>query len=589
VAQRKGQPVDDIQKEASPDPDHIFSENEFVDALLALGRFSPERVEAYTADKFESKTNSAKALRRAGLRFSQVKRTALAKMEERGLCEPAEAVFGKGRYLIVGDSHGKHTTREIFALIGQLQKRLGIRKVVHVGHMLDDDGDVSYLWEDVPNLLAVAKPEELETLHGIGMPLVKEQVMLGDRLVVTNQELISDYVRTPLGGLDQGLFPGNIITNLHRHERGPRCTPTEWASYIASPGCLCTPHIIKTIRQIDFTSGYTVKVAYPDGFIKYRRAKQLMNYWTQGVLIVDVDASGRAHTTSCRIMPLSGKTVGIAFCGRIYTSKGEYKPDRLSLVVADAHAPQFSLDALDVQRQVAERLGGSKTIDDLIDLGDVVNFKSLCHHEIDKGRILQYANISVLGEAAAAHWVLKQRRGWAKNALLLFANHERFADDFVNRNPQFADLLSLRLLLGAEQLGYRTAANQTFEDVGAVRVLHGDLKLNGQRGFFMDKISQAMMVKDRVILMGHVHYNAIRRNTYAVGLTGEYDQGYNETIASTWGQGMAVVTQRAGVPFVQLVDICPDGTCMWDGKLLHAAKTKAPDFAGAKLQYEFRR
>ncbi len=76
-------------------------------------------------------------------------------------------------------------------------------------------------------------------------------------------------------------------------------------SYVASPGCLCEQHVVKTIKQIDFTEGKQVKQAYHETFQKYRRMKHTCKYWEQGMLVVNVDANGDHTVLPYRIQETS--------------------------------------------------------------------------------------------------------------------------------------------------------------------------------------------------------------------------------------------------------------------------------------------
>ena len=51
-------------------------------------------------------------------------------------------VLTNGRYLVVSDSHGKHTSRGMFRLLNNLNANLKFNAVIHVGHILDDDNDI---------------------------------------------------------------------------------------------------------------------------------------------------------------------------------------------------------------------------------------------------------------------------------------------------------------------------------------------------------------------------------------------------------------------------------------------------------------
>jgi predicted phosphodiesterase len=74
-----------------------------------------------------------------------------------GAKNPLNMTLTNGRYLVVSDSHGKHTSRGMFRLLNNLNNNLKFDAVIHIGHILDDDNDISYLWKDFSNFIVVAR------------------------------------------------------------------------------------------------------------------------------------------------------------------------------------------------------------------------------------------------------------------------------------------------------------------------------------------------------------------------------------------------------------------------------------------------
>jgi hypothetical protein len=555
--------------EAVKSEDHVYDTETFAQALIDLCRHSMERLNLMSKKEFETKTKARKFLVKSGVEWDAVKAEAREKLTDMGFSHPATMELGEGTYLIVGDSHGKWTKRPMFELLRNLNRHIKLDKIIHVGHMVDDDNDVSYLWEDFDNLLVLAKPEELQTVHARGYDIVRDTIGLGD-ISVVNQELVTDYVRNSIRTIDGNLFAGKTICNLHRLERHSRCT-SEPMDYIASPGCLCEPHIVKTIKQIDFNDGYQTKIVYPDTFIKYRRAKQLSRVWNQGITLVRVEANGQTH-----ILQSSIHTVGTEKCtavfDKIYAGGRVVQPDDKIFVVADTHSPDMDFHVLDVQRQIAEKFKA----DALVDLGDVINFSCINHHAIGRGEIKDYADKSLMKEASIAHWLLKERAGWSDFSAryLLFANHERFSIDFVKRNPQFSEILDIETLLSTEKAGYTVVAHKEPLRIGPFVFVHGDMTLFGESGCVFDKFSKAFAIKENeALLFGHGHSAGIRSSAYRVGMSGLLTQGYNETSASYWTQGASLATSYKNKAFVQLLDIM-DGRCWYGDKILSGLSPK---------------
>ncbi len=539
----------------SPEGNHIYSATDFVSALITLSRNDVGRLASISEAEFKSKTRSSAFLRKTGMSFKDIKSMAFEQLRRDGYANPEDIRLPAGVYMIVGDSHGKWTRRPMFDLLRRVSRELRVDAVIHVGHIVDDDNEISYLWDDFDNLVVVAKPEELRTVHryvadnSLRWRIVRDRIAAGG-VNICNQELISDYARVPLRLLDSQLFEDRTICNLHRLERAPRCTDAE-AEYIASPGCVCEPHIVKTIRQIDFKEGYIQKLAYPTGFSKYRRASQLSRLWNQGFILLKVTSAG-SFLLQCQIHTV-GKQKACAIFDKIYTSSGVEKPDRKIMAVADTHSPEFDPRVLEVQKQIAKRFAG----DCLVDLGDIISFGSLNHHSMERGEISEYASKDIMKECAVAHAILKARGSWApwKRRVLLYANHERFCQDFVRKNPQLASLLNVPTLLAVESAGYELVAHKTPLKIGPFLFIHGDMKLYGETGRLPDKLSKAFNIKrNMAVVHGHTHSSEIRQRSYSVPMSGTTNQLYNETAASYWNQGCALCSSYKEAAFVQIID-----------------------------------
>jgi hypothetical protein len=447
--------------------------------------------------------------------------------------------------------------------------------------MLDDDGTASYRWKDFGNLTVLAKPEELSKVHELGYNTVRERVLLGD-ITVFNQEHITDYTSASLRTIDTGVCPGTCIVNLHRPERMPRCS-SGGRSFIASPGCLCEPHVIRTIKQIDFTAGYQTRTAYPTSFHKYRKARQDMTMWRQGLILVRV-SNGRGYMLQSAIKDISSVEKATAVFNRIITSRTVCGPDSSAMVVADTHSPLHDMPTVSLQGQVAKAFRPGV----LVDLGDSVAFNSVNHHDMDRGFIQNYATVDMLRETAAAHWILALRSRWAPEKYFFSANHERFMQDFVRKNPMFASLFTMDTLLGLSGLGYRTIDyKQPLRWKGFIFV-HGDYKLFGMRGCLHDKLAAAFSPgPGEELAFGHVHYASSRGQVSSIGMSGAFDQLYNEVAVSTWTQGFGWGVQYKGCAFLQLIDNVA-GTC-WFQDIYNAEDIKVPAMERASLTYQYGR
>jgi len=555
--------------------------DQYVSALLAFGRNEFKRVEAIKESEFLSRVNLDKS--KLYVSFAELKEKAKQRLIELGYGNAESMELGKGRYVIVGDSHGKHTKRDMFFMLENINNTLKPNKIVHIGHILDDDNDISYDWGRFNNLVILARVEELKTIQDqrnkfkFNFDVVRESVLIGNDLWVFNQDIISDYVKTSISSLDNEVLDDKAIVNSHRIELTTRCSHDS-QSYFASPGCLCEEHIIKTIKQIDFEDGRVVKQAFHDGFIKYRRMKHMNGYWEQGLLVIDVDSCGNYTIVPCPIKK-TPKGFAISYFNKIIASKGTFKPDKKIFVNGDLHCDKHDINVLDIQEQICK----DYKPDAQVNVGDTFNYSSLNHHVMDRGGVV--LDKKILDEAAQTHYVLKRIRSWAKDSYLIYGNHERFAGDFVEKYPQFGNYLDFRFMCSLDDLGYKLTSLKTALKIGSTTFIHGEVRMYGQPGSKMEKASRTY---GRDVFIGHIHRPEIRFGCYSVGLSGQLDQDYNEPEASNWMHGFGLCNQFMGQSWLTTISI-ESNKCNIGGKSYVPVNPNSwkKDKYNAKLVYDF--
>jgi hypothetical protein len=524
--------------------------NDIVDRLAAhmvnLSRNNVDKLEEMSKAYFIEKNNLKES--ELPIPFKDIKEIAKQMLQKMGLCYDAQINLGKGTYIIVGDSHGKHTRRHTINMVKNLNSLLKAKNVIHIGHMLDDDNESSYCWEDFKNLIILAKREELQILSDkkYKYNIVRNEIFLGD-LSVCNQDEINDYTNSYIGTIKKQVFPNTTILNLHRHELDTRTSVEGESSQLISPGCLCEPHIVRTIKQINWEAeNVQVKLAYWDGFTKYRRMRHKYVFWEQGLLVVHVDDNNNFDIIPCRIQKTS-KGYTTSYFNKIITESGVFDPQEKIFFNGDAHVKSHDENVLSLQEQFCI----DYKPDTAVNIGDVSDNKPLNHHEMTKNGWA--INKSVLDEYAGVHYVLKRMRKWAKNFQLIFGNHERFAKDFVAKLPQFGDLLKFSFLTDLESLGINLTEHKEILRLGKLKFIHGDLKMFGARGGSkLEKISQ--VIGENTII-GDIHYPSVRYGCYSVGLTGKLDQEYNETSVTRWMHGFGFCNIFDGKCFISLVNI----------------------------------
>lgn len=514
--------------------------------------------------------------------FKEIKKKAKTIMNKMGLCFPTHLQLPKGTYIIVGDSHGKHTKRHNISLIKNVAKQVKAKNIIHVGHFLDDDDEASYCWNDFNNLIVLAKREELQTLSAEkrSYKIVRHEIEMGD-LSVCNQDEISDYTNTFIGNLKKQVFPTSTVVNSHRHEMETRTTSEDDSTcQLFSPGCLCEPHIVRTIKQINFEEGkMQVKLAYWDGFSKYRRMRHRYVFWEQGLLVVHVGDNNTFDVIGCRIFKTS-KGYTTSYFDKIITENSVLSPNKKIFFNGDAHVLHHDINILDLQEQFCD----DYKPDVVVNLGDVANNEPLNHHQMSKnGWAIPK---SILAETAGVHYVLQKMRKWSKEFYLIYGNHERFSKDFVNKLPQFKDLLDFSFITNLKALNIELIPHKNTLRIDGLKLMHGDLTMFRSRG--QGKLEKAAHVFGNNVVIGDVHYPSARFGCYSVGLTGKIDQEYNEPMATSWLNGLGFCNIFEDKCFISVLSISNNRFTI-NNKQYKPKKPKTwqvPDFQ-ASVHYDF--
>jgi len=560
--------------------------DKLTNSLMEVSRHSPKRLANLTKKQFEGQVKLA--TKTLPITYTELKRKAMYELEQIGYCYPSYQKFAKGTYIVVGDTHGKHTRTGMFKMIQTLNDYIEADKIIHIGHMLDDDNDVNYNWDDFDNFMVLAREEELKQLAKETNKkdkkrfnnIVRKEVMLGN-LAIQNQDLITDYVQTALGtAITPDYFESSTVVNLHRHELDSRCTEEGDTAMIASPGCICENHIVYTIKQQDFTDGRTVKQTFPTGYKKYRRMKHMYKKWQQGLLVVHVNGKGDFQIVQCRIKKTS-KGFTTSYFDKIISEDYVIDPDQKGFVHADLHIDKHCLEVLDIQEQFCK----DYKPDYVMNLGDTINHEALNHHEM-KIRGCGYIDKDVLNETATTHFILSRVRTWADEMYVMKGNHERFAHDFVDKNPQFKTVLDFEFVTAMDSLDIEVTDMKKVKKVGGCNYVHGEMRLIGSKGGdVLDKLSRTF---GKNTMMGHSHCLRTRADCYVIGLSGELDQDYNETAASRWIQGFGTCNTFENKAFITNYAIV-HGKCIVNHKVYTARKLDKWDFSqySVSLSYDF--
>lgn len=554
---------------------------QLVSSMVYFSRNEYSRIQEMKKDDFLESINLTE--KELPISFTNIKDLACKTLDSFGLSNEKTLELGQGTYIVIGDTHGKHTKRKMFDLINQMSKQLKTKNIIHVGHLLDDDNEISYKLGDLQNLIVLAKEEELKIVHkrknshNCSYKIVVEEISLGDDLIITTQDMIEDYAKTPIRNLDSEIFDGKMIVNCHRLESSSKASSDGSSNYLVSPGCICERHIIRTIKQIDFKDGKTVKLANHEGFSKYRKMKHNYRHWTQGLLVVNVDENGDHTIIPCLIRKYKDDYY-TSYFDKIYSSSGVFSPDNKIFIHADMHVPKHDCDVLDIQEQICADYKPNQ----LVNIGDSLDCSTLNHHEMDKGCVI-FGNY--LSETAKTSYVLSRMRNWANECHIIVGNHERFIQDFIKKYPQLESILDFQFACNVKEMGYRVTELKEVLEIGDANFLHGDMMIYNQTGNKLEKTSRTF---GHNTFIGHIHYPSIRFGCYSVGFAGKMDQGYNEKEASAWIHGFGMCNQYKGMSWPTTIAIF-NKKVIFNGKSYTSQNPNNWDIDGfkAKIVYEY--
>ena len=550
--------------------------------LVDMSRGEVQRLIDRTEEDFLDKTQRIKSELDPDFDFEEIKELALDIMRRQGYFYPESKEFNHGRFLVIGDSHGKETQRGVFELIRKMDKELDFAAIIHIGHILDDEWDISCCWEEFKKkLIIVSKIEELEILAGRQEEynVVRSLVKLGN-LTVRNQDIVTNEYSVGLSGnatnKDQ-YFEGTTIINLHKIELDTRTIEDSNTIQIYTPGCLCRRHVS---RHINMSASFSKRrKASKANNATLRRKDHQTNFWEQGLAIVDLDKGGSFDVTLCQIHNLEEYGFTSSYGDSIYTEKKTYKPDTKVFVNADPHCDLHDPECLDLQEQIC----GEYSPDILVNLGDFHNNKAFNHHMMSRG---EYIDKDALTELATSNFICRKMRKWASDMYLLFGNHERFLIDFSKKMPQLSRLLDFNFLSGIDQLDVNFSDHKVPLHIGPLTFIHGEMVMYGARGG--NKMDKARQTFGNNVIMGHAHYPATRQSCHIIGHCGMRDQGYNEPYATKWTQGYAYCNVFKGKAFIHNMTMRPN-VGFFAGKVF---KVKNPDAwklgdFKASIKYDF--
>jgi predicted phosphodiesterase len=512
-------------------------------ALLFLSRNDIARLNDITEDDF---------LKYAGGftgDFDKLKKRALSVLKSKGEASPSTIHCGDGNYLVCGDSFGKHTKTAMFDLLRYICSTRKINKVIHVGEALDDDNEVSNLWNTLgTDVVFVTKSNELEEMYKqqalYKFSIAKSKVELGN-IIVTNQEQVQPYTKTAISAIDFSDYRASAIVNCTRHELSylPHSSNDR---FIASPGTLAVPFVKRTIKQFSFVDGFKAKLCYTKDFIKYRRMKEIAErFWENGIALVNV-RDGIAYTSMVRIK-WNDKGCYTYIDGVCYASNKEVVPTNYhkTVAVADLHVPNEDGSAVGLVKETI----GSEFFDEFIINGDIFDARPCNPH------VTGVQEGDMLFELYHYNNFLTFFKTLAMKSTILFGNHDHFYMKWLKSFPAFKRLFQKVIYNVAHKLEYKfTRTREGFDCEPYLSkntaYVHGHAKFFGTKGSMIEK--NANNFDQETVVLGHTHSPEIRFGAYVLPCLCKLDQGYNTPYNSNWKTGFGIVCEDSQHSFCQL-------------------------------------
>lgn len=501
--------------------------------------------------------------------WDELRRVTGDHMRRMGLFRPLWVHYGPGTYLVIGESRGEFTKQGMWNLIRQMNDFLDADRIFHIGHITDNNGLINHEIGKFDNMVVVSRINEAIDIEEYSAEfeedpfgINRDGVFLGD-LMVANQDFAAECMtpRVDSKTMTKGLFKKHVLLNSQNIEVGVGDSEKdEMTNVRAYSGCICESHVVRTRPDIKYSPGnmssrrILKRIA---GWMSriHSRKYHLGKDWTQGLFVVNVDNNGDHTMVPCVIkkVMVDGKEEYVtSYFDTIITETGVRCPDRKFFVNADVHASNHDPEILSIQDEVVR----DYRPDTYVNLGDMINNEGFNHHKSKNGEVV---TDPVLDEAATAHGILRRTSKWARECYILLGNHERFAYDFVMQYPQFKGMVEFEFLCSPASAGFNVVPLQEKLEFGKLSFYHGDA-VRGGTAAVLDRY--ALTCSDSVVVIGHLHRPAIRRNVHMVGLTGLLDQGYNTTSISNWCHGFALINEFAGEFFVSTLAIVNNQVCI---------------------------
>lgn len=509
--------------------------------------YNPDNLDTISKDKFRRCFKVEEQFD-----FEQLKKDAYTRLESLGYCNPDTMRFYDecydGDYLIIGDTFGKKTSTDKFKLLQRIVNVTQARAVIAIGHNTDDYNDVSNAFGKftVPVYFIPIK-SELKDINSYcqqdkNSSIVLSQIKIGD-VIIRNQEHITPYVKTAISNLDPLIYRNKCIVNCTRHEYFSRAATFGSTAFIASPGAMAEPHVIRVAYKLTLTNGGRVNVtpAGRDSFLKYRKNDIDKELWECGCIIVNKHGL-KTHIKMVRITEDENNKPSCVVNGMYLTPTSQIPIDPEFAILSDIHSPYADYEVFHHVKQILKAIKPRKIIIN----GDFMDCRSMNPHnpyEAGKCNLEKEVDSSVAMASALSEL--------CDDLLILFGNHEDFIRRFVEQYPQLSDFILNTITHKLSEHATVGQVDRNYVDVeNGITLTHGANNLYGVAGKQIEKLARSVCANT---IMGHTHAPAIRFGVYCSGCLCDIDQGYNNNTTTNWQHGFIVVYVYGGRPYIQQV------------------------------------
>jgi predicted phosphodiesterase len=220
------------------------------------------------------------------------------------------------------------------------------------------------------------------------------------------------------------------------------------------------------------------------------------------------------------------------------------------VVLADIHYPKTDTPTLNA---IKDFLSKNK-VDGLVYQGDQLDFESISHHT--KGKPLYRLRNGFMNDV----------RGFDREVLTpidallkpecervwIDGNHERFAADLVEEQPELEEVVDYKAILQLETRGYKCIPLGHCFKIGKLNVIHGEVLsgIGNQGGIFPSR--KAVELYAGNVLAAHTHAMQLFTKISPVEHTQKWQGAVNAIVGKTnpsylrnrptaWSQGFAIV------------------------------------------------